>query len=58
MNIYMNIYINIYKCLICQIELNIILKHFPCSSKLHKIFNKNTVKVSYSCTQNMSQINK
>ena len=31
-------------------------KHFPRSSKLHKIFNKNTVKVSYSCTQNMSQI--
>ena len=36
--------------------LNLIEKHFPRSSKLHKIFNKNTVKVSYSCTQNMSQI--
>ena len=31
-------------------------KHFPRSSKLHKIFKKNTVKVSYSCTQNISQI--
>ena len=36
--------------------LNLIEKHFPRSSKLHKIFNKSTVKVSYSCTQNMSQI--
>ena len=36
--------------------LNLIEKHFPRSSKLHKIFNKNTVKVSYSCTQKMSQI--
>ena len=36
--------------------LNLIEKHFPSSSKLHKIFNKNTVKVSYSCTQNISQI--
>ena len=39
-----------------KILLNLIEKHFPRSRKLHKIFNKNTVKVSYSCTQNMSQI--
>ena len=39
-----------------KIFLNLIEKHFPSSSKLHKIFNKNTVKVSYSCTQNMSRI--
>ena len=39
-----------------KIFLNLIEKHFPRSSKLHKIFNKNTVKVSYSCTQNISQI--
>ena len=39
-----------------KIFLNLIEKHFPRSSKLHKIFNKSTVKVSYSCTQNMSQI--
>ena len=31
-------------------------KHFPRSSKLHKIFNRNTIKVSYSCTENMSMI--
>ena len=31
-------------------------KHFPKGSKLHKIFNRNTVKVSYSCMENMSKI--
>ena len=36
--------------------LNLIDKHFPKSNNLHKIFNRNTVKVSYSCTENMSQI--
>ena len=39
-----------------KIFLNLIEKHFPRSSKLHKIFNKKTVKVSYSCTQIMPQI--
>ena len=33
--------------------LNLIDQHFPKSNKLHAIFNRNTVKVSYSCTQNM-----
>ena len=32
---------------------NLIDQHFPKSNKLHAIFNRNTVKVSYSCTQNM-----
>ena len=41
---------------VAKIFLNLIEKHFLRSSKLHKIFNKNTVKVSYSCTQNMLQI--
>ena len=41
---------------VAKIFLNLREKHFPHLSKLHKIFNKNTVKVSYSCTQNMSQI--
>ena len=36
--------------------LQLIDKHFPRSSKLHKIFNRNTVKVSYSCTPNFQQI--
>ena len=31
-------------------------KHFPKSHKLHKIFNRNNLKVSYSCTTNMANI--
>ena len=39
--------------------LRLIRKHFPDDSSLHKLFNKNTVKVSYSCTSNMaSHINR
>ena len=41
---------------VAKIFLNLIEKPFPRSSKLPKIFYKNTVKVSYSCTQNMLQI--
>ena len=41
---------------VAKILLNLIEKHFPHSSKFHNIFNKNTVKISYSYTQNMSQI--
>ena len=33
--------------------LKLIDKHFPRTNKLHKIFNMNTVKVSYSCMPNM-----
>ena len=35
---------------VAEIFLNLIENHFPHSGKLHKIFNKKTVKVSYSCT--------
>ena len=28
--------------------LQLLVKHFPANSKMHKIFNKNTVKVSYN----------
>ena len=31
-------------------------KHFPTSHILHKIFNKNTVKISYSCMKNMNSV--
>ena len=31
-------------------------KHFPQKSKLHQVFNRNTVKVSYSCTPNVGAI--
>ena len=36
--------------------LNLLDHHFPKFNKLHKIFNRNTVKVSYSCTENISSI--
>ena len=36
--------------------LQLLTKHFPISHKLHKIFNCNTVKVIYSCMNNMSKI--
>ena len=36
--------------------LNLLDRHFPTSNKLHKIFNRNTVKVSYSCTENITKI--
>ena len=36
--------------------LSLVEKHFPKDHRLHKIFNKNTIKVSYSCTQNMANI--
>ena len=36
--------------------LSLINKPFPRSNKLHKIFNRNNVKVSYSCTDNMEKV--
>ena len=36
--------------------LNLIKKHFPPNHNLHPIFNKNNVKVSYSCMPNMGSI--
>ena len=36
--------------------LKLLDKHFPRQHKLHKIFNKNTVKISYSCTKNIKSI--
>ena len=32
---------------------HLLVKHFPINNKMHTIFNKNTVKVSYSCMKNM-----
>ena len=31
--------------------LQLIDTHFPPTNKLHRIFDRNTVKISYSCTQ-------
>lgn len=39
-----------------KLMLNLIDKHFPKKSKLHKIFNRNTIKISYSCMPNMKAI--
>ena len=36
--------------------LGLVDKHFSKSHKLHKIFNRNNLKVSYSCTTNMANI--
>ena len=36
--------------------LRLIDKHFPRSSPFHKIFNRNTVKVSYSCMPNVKSV--
>ena len=41
---------------VAKIFLKLVDKHFPSNNKLHKIFNRNTVKVSYSCTNNIGQI--
>ena len=41
---------------VAKMFLRLVAKHFPKNNKLHKIFNKNTVKVSYSCTSNVKQI--
>lgn len=41
---------NAVKCFMALID-----KHFPKSDKLHKIINKNTVKISYSCMPNFKQ---
>ena len=36
--------------------LDLIKKHFPPQNRLHKIFNRNTLKLSYSCTKNIGNI--
>ena len=36
--------------------LNLVNRHFPKTNTLHKIFNRNMVKVSYSCTENMANV--
>ena len=42
-----------------RLFLNLIDKHFPQSNKLHKILNRNTLEVSYSCMDDIkSLINK
>ena len=42
------------KIKIGKLFLNPLEKHFPSHNKLHKLFNRNTVKISYSCMPNMN----
>ena len=44
----LNVKTNIGKCFLKLLD-----KHFPKDHKYHKIFNRNTVKISYSCMENM-----
>ena len=46
-----NVITNITKC-----SLNLLDHHFPKCNKLGKLFNRNKVKVSYFCTENISSI--
>ena len=39
-----------------KIFLKLVRSHFPKTHRFHKIFNKNNVKVSYSCMNNLAQI--
>ena len=39
-----------------RVFLKLLKKHFPASHILHKIFNKNTVKSSYSCMKNINSV--
>ena len=41
---------------VAQKFLRLVDRHFPKKSKLHKIFNRDTLKVSYSCMPNMSTL--
>ena len=49
--IYLYIYTNIARSFLKLVD-----THFPIGNKLHKIFNRNTVKVSYSCMNNVKSI--
>jgi len=44
------------KTKIGKVFLNLLKKHFPKNNKLYKIFNRNNVKLSYSCMRNMGAI--
>ena len=39
-----------------KVFMKLIVKHFSKHHRYHKIFNKNTIKLSYSCMQNMGNI--
>ena len=39
-----------------KIFMKLIVKHFPKHHRYHKIFNKNTIQLSYSCMKNIGHI--
>ena len=39
-----------------KIFLQLLSKHFPKNHKIHKIFNRDAVKISYSCMKNIGSI--
>ena len=39
-----------------KIFLQLLSKHFPKNHKIHKIFNRNTFKMNYSCMKNIGSI--
>ena len=41
---------------VAKIFLRLVKRHFPKENPLHKIFNKNTLKVSYSCMGNVASV--
>ena len=41
---------------VARLFLNLVDKHFTKKNNLHKVFNRNNVKISYSCTENVSSI--
>ena len=43
------------KTCVAQTFLNLVKKHFPIGTELNRIFNKNTIKVSYSCMPNLGR---
>ena len=44
------------KANICKMSIKLVRKHSPKNNKYHKIFNLNTLKLSYSCTTNVENI--
>ena len=46
-----NVETNVGKCFLSLID-----QHFPKANPLHKIFNRNTIKLSYSCMNNVKLI--
>ena len=49
-------YCKLVRCNIGKKFLDLVDKHFPKNNPLNKIFNRNTIKISYSCSKNMDRI--